>query len=95
MVPSGHFNRPDLDFLDLSYNELSGSLEQFLCSGIQEPRQLRVLNLAHNNMSGVISDCWMNWENLAIFKLREKPVLGYNTILSRKYFFPLIIGYSS
>ncbi|KAJ0718964.1 putative leucine-rich repeat-containing, plant-type, leucine-rich repeat domain superfamily [Helianthus annuus] len=72
----GHFNRPDLDFLDLSYNELSGSLEQFLCSGIQEPRQLRVLNLAHNNMSGVISDCWMNWENLAILNFEKNLFWG-------------------
>ncbi|KAD2805317.1 hypothetical protein E3N88_38694 [Mikania micrantha] len=44
VLPS-QFNRPDLDFLDLSSNNISGSLEPFLCSGIQEPRQLRVLNI--------------------------------------------------
>ncbi|XP_076955640.1 receptor-like protein EIX2 [Bidens hawaiensis] len=75
-VLPGHFNRPDLDFLDLSSNELSGSLEQFLCFGIQEPRQLRVLNLANNSMSGVIPDCWMNWEFLAILNFEKNQFLG-------------------
>ncbi|KAI3817889.1 hypothetical protein L1987_11689 [Smallanthus sonchifolius] len=59
-VLPGHFNRPDLDFLDLSYNKLSGSLEQFLCLGVQEPRQLRVLNLANNNMSEPLPPCLPN-----------------------------------
>ncbi|KAJ0722216.1 putative leucine-rich repeat-containing, plant-type, leucine-rich repeat domain superfamily [Helianthus annuus] len=72
----GHFNRPDLDLLDLSSNSLSGSLEEFLCSGIQEPRQLSVLNLANNNMSGVISDCWTNWESLVILNLEKNQFSG-------------------
>ncbi|KAL8239845.1 hypothetical protein R6Q59_016412 [Mikania micrantha] len=75
-VLPGQFNRPDLDFLDLSSNNLSGSLEPFLCSSIQEPRQLRVLNLANNNMSGVISDCWMNWEFLFILNLENNQFSG-------------------
>ncbi|KAK9063282.1 hypothetical protein SSX86_017152 [Deinandra increscens subsp. villosa] len=72
----GHFNKPDLDFLDLSSNGLSGNLEQFLCTGIQELRQLRVLNLANNNMSGVISDCWFNWEFLVILNLEKNQFSG-------------------
>ncbi|KAL8218015.1 hypothetical protein R6Q57_021388, partial [Mikania cordata] len=68
-------NSLDLDFLDLSSNNLSGSLEPFLCSGIQEPRKLRVLNLANNNMSGVISDCWMNWEFLFILNVEKTNFL--------------------
>ncbi|KAK1415400.1 hypothetical protein QVD17_31181 [Tagetes erecta] len=72
----GHYNRPDLDVLDLSYNELSGSVDEFLCFGIQEVRQLNVLNLGNNNMSGVISDCWMNWELLVILNLEKNQFSG-------------------
>ncbi|XP_076891365.1 receptor-like protein EIX2 [Bidens hawaiensis] len=57
-------------------NNLSGSLEQFLCSGIQEPRLLQVLNLANNNMSGVISDCWMNFGDLGILNLEKNQFSG-------------------
>ncbi|KAJ0538672.1 putative endo-polygalacturonase [Helianthus annuus] len=75
-VLPGHFNRPQLDFLDLSSNSLSGSLEQFLCSGIQESQPLRVLDLGNNNMSGVISDCWMNWDFLVILNLEKNQFSG-------------------
>ncbi|KAI3517532.1 hypothetical protein L1887_16747 [Cichorium endivia] len=71
-----NFNKPDLDFLDLSYNNLSGTLDQFLCSGIQEPQQLRVLNLANNNMSGGLPECWMNWESLVILNLEKNKFSG-------------------
>ncbi|XP_023757359.1 receptor-like protein EIX2 isoform X1 [Lactuca sativa] len=71
-----NFNKPDLDFLDLSYNNLSGSLDQFLCDGIQESRQLRVLNLANNNMSGGLPNCWMNWESLVILSLEKNKLSG-------------------
>ncbi|GKB09298.1 leucine-rich repeat-containing protein, partial [Tanacetum coccineum] len=45
------FNRPDIDFVDLSTNRLSGSLNRFLCTKVHEPSQLKVLNLANNNLS--------------------------------------------
>ncbi|XP_023757361.1 receptor-like protein EIX2 [Lactuca sativa] len=70
------FNKPDLGFLDLSYNNLSGSLDQFLCDGIQESRQLSVLNLANNNMSGGLPDCWMNWEYLVFLNLEKNKLSG-------------------
>nr|XP_043616998.1 receptor-like protein EIX1 [Erigeron canadensis] len=75
-VLPGFFNKPDLSFLDISNNSLSGSLNQFLCSGIQEPRQLSVLNLANNNMSGGIPDCWMNWESLVFLNLEKNKFSG-------------------
>nr|GEV67226.1 leucine-rich repeat protein [Tanacetum cinerariifolium] len=72
----GSFSKPDLDFLDLSYNNISGSLDQYLCSEIQEPRLLTVLNLGNNNMSGVIPDCWINWESLVILNLENNRFSG-------------------
>ncbi|XP_076956945.1 receptor-like protein EIX2 [Bidens hawaiensis] len=63
-------------FLDLSNNKISGSLEQFLCSGIQEPQPLKFLNLANNSMSGVISDCWKNFGRLVILNLEKNRFSG-------------------
>ncbi|KAI3720887.1 hypothetical protein L2E82_31885 [Cichorium intybus] len=74
-LPSS-FNRPDIDFLDLSTNHLSGSLNQFLCPKIQEPRQLKVLNLANNNLSGVIPDCWVNWDSLSVLNFENNRLSG-------------------
>ncbi|KAL7590099.1 hypothetical protein Lser_V15G36027 [Lactuca serriola] len=71
-----NFSKLDLYYLDLSSNNLSGSLDQFLCSGIQESRQLSVLNLANNNISGGLSDCWMNWESLVILSLENNKLSG-------------------
>ncbi|CAI9273907.1 unnamed protein product [Lactuca saligna] len=74
-LPSS-FNRPDIDFLDLSTNHLSGSLQQFLCPKIQESRQLKVLNLANNNLSGAIPDCWVNWDSLYVLNLENNRLSG-------------------
>ncbi|KAI3735090.1 hypothetical protein L6452_14578 [Arctium lappa] len=71
-----NLGRLDLEFLDLSYNNLSGYLDQFLCSSIQEPRQLKVLVLGNNNLSGVIPNCWMNWGSLEILDLKENKLSG-------------------
>ncbi|GJY21595.1 leucine-rich repeat protein [Tanacetum coccineum] len=73
---SSNFSKLNLDFIDLSYNNISGSLGQYLCSKIQEPRLLRVLNLGNNNMSGVIPDCWINWESLIILNLEKNRFSG-------------------
>nr|GEU38465.1 putative leucine-rich repeat protein, plant-type [Tanacetum cinerariifolium] len=75
LLPS-NFSKLNLDFLDLSYNNISGSLDQYLCSEIQEPQMLRVLNLGHNNMSGVIPDCWIKWESLVILNLENNRFSG-------------------
>ncbi|KAL7586191.1 hypothetical protein Lser_V15G40573 [Lactuca serriola] len=74
-LPS-YFNQPDFAFLDLSSNNLSGSLDQFLCSGIQPLQQLSVLNLANNNMSGDLPDCWMKWEYLVVLNLENNSLSG-------------------
>ncbi|PWA71937.1 Leucine-rich repeat-containing protein [Artemisia annua] len=70
------FNRPDIDFVDLSTNHLSGSLDRFLCTKVQESRLLKVLNLANNNLSGVIPDCWVNWDSLAVLNIENNRLSG-------------------
>ncbi|XP_076957746.1 receptor-like protein EIX2 [Bidens hawaiensis] len=69
-------NYSTTNILDLSNNRISGSLEQFLCSSIQKPRKLYFLNLANNNMSGVISDCWKNFGGLIILNLEKNRFSG-------------------
>ncbi|KAI3735088.1 hypothetical protein L6452_14577 [Arctium lappa] len=66
----------NLGRLDLEFLDLSGYLDQFLCSSIQEPRQLKVLVLGNNNLSGVIPNCWMNWGSLEILDLKENKLSG-------------------
>ncbi|GJU92655.1 leucine-rich repeat-containing protein [Tanacetum coccineum] len=70
------FNRPDIDFVDLSTNRLSGSLNRFLCTKVHEPSQLKVLNLANNNLSGVVPDCWVNWDSLAVLSVENNRLSG-------------------
>ena len=45
-------------FLDLSSNSFSKSMDDFLCKGQEKPMKLEFLNLASNNLSGKIPDCW-------------------------------------
>ncbi|XP_076956010.1 receptor-like protein EIX2 [Bidens hawaiensis] len=71
-----HGNYSTTRFLDLSNNRISGSLEQFLCFGIQIPQVLGFLNLANNKMSGVISDCWKNFGGLIILNLEKNRFSG-------------------
>ncbi|KAJ9540184.1 hypothetical protein OSB04_026690 [Centaurea solstitialis] len=72
----GSFNLPDIEFLDLSMNQLSGSLEKFLCPRIHDPRQLKLLNLANNNLSGVIPDCWVIWDSLNFVNFENNRLSG-------------------
>nr|XP_043639043.1 receptor-like protein EIX2 [Erigeron canadensis] len=70
-----NFNQADFALLDLSSNNLSGSLEQLLCSSLGD-RQLQVLDLANNNLSGVIPDCWMKWQALSLANFQNNNLSG-------------------
>lgn len=70
------FNRADLAFLDLSTNRVSGYLNQFLCPRNKQPRQLKVLNLANNDLSGVIPNCWGNWDSLEVLNFENNRLSG-------------------
>ncbi|KAJ0909649.1 putative non-specific serine/threonine protein kinase [Helianthus annuus] len=72
----GKFNEADFVLLDVSYNHLSGSLEQFLCPSLEKDRSLQVLELANNNLSGVIPDCWMNWQALSVINFENNKLSG-------------------
>ncbi|KAL7613842.1 hypothetical protein Lser_V15G09154 [Lactuca serriola] len=72
----GNFSEADFVFLDVSNNNLSGSIEQFLCPSLEKDRPLQVLDLANNNMSGVIPDCWMNWQALSVVNFENNKFSG-------------------
>ncbi|XP_031260166.1 receptor-like protein EIX1 [Pistacia vera] len=62
--------------LDLSNNSLSGSISQFLCSGKNESRATRVLNLRYNILYGELPDCWMNLQSLSVLDLDNNNFTG-------------------
>ncbi|KVI10052.1 Leucine-rich repeat-containing protein [Cynara cardunculus var. scolymus] len=72
----GTFNEVDILLLDVSNNNLSGSLEMFLCPSLKKDRQLKVLDLANNNLSGIIPDCWTNWQALSVVNFENNGLSG-------------------
>eukprot|EP00256_Glycine_max_P056630 XP_014624246.1 receptor-like protein EIX2 [Glycine max] len=60
--------------LDLSSNSFSESMNDFLCNDQDKP--LEFLNLASNNLSGEIPDCWMNWASLVDVNLQSNHFVG-------------------
>ncbi|KAK7839679.1 receptor-like protein eix2 [Quercus suber] len=55
--------------LDLSNNSFSGSISHFLCYKMNEPKNMELLNLGKNLLSGKIHDCWTMWHKLEILNL--------------------------
>ncbi|XP_029128394.1 receptor-like protein EIX2 [Cajanus cajan] len=66
----------DVYRLDLSKNSFSESMNDFLCKNQVEPMQLGFLNLASNNLSGEIPDCWMIWPFLVDVNLQSNHFVG-------------------
>ncbi|KAL2967334.1 hypothetical protein AAZX31_16G170000 [Glycine max] len=62
--------------LDLSTNSFSESMQDFLCNNQDKPMQLQFLNLASNNLSGEIPDCWINWPFLVEVNLQSNHFVG-------------------
>ncbi|KAL2577808.1 hypothetical protein AAZV13_16G160400 [Glycine max] len=62
--------------LDLSSNSFSESMNDFLCNDQDKPMKLEFMNLASNNLSGEIPDCWMNWTFLVDVKLQSNHFVG-------------------
>ncbi|KAK7380292.1 hypothetical protein VNO78_32800 [Psophocarpus tetragonolobus] len=62
--------------LDLSSNSFSNSMDDFLCKNYGKTMQLEFLNLASNNLSGEISNCWMNWPFLMDVNLQSNHFVG-------------------
>ncbi|XP_027922960.1 receptor-like protein EIX2 [Vigna unguiculata] len=63
-------------FLDLSSNSFSKSMDDFLCKGQEKPMKLEFLNLASNNLSGEIPDCWDIWPYLLDVNLQNNNFVG-------------------
>lgn len=61
--------------LDLSSNVLSGSIFQFLCYG-NESREMKILFLRDNLLSGELPDCWTNWPDLLILNFENNKFTG-------------------
>uniref|UniRef100_A0A0R0G198 Uncharacterized protein n=1 Tax=Glycine max TaxID=3847 RepID=A0A0R0G198_SOYBN len=66
----------DVYDLDLSTNSFSESMQDFLCNNQDKPMQLEFLNLASNNLSGEIPDCWINWPFLVEVNLQSNHFVG-------------------
>ncbi|XP_061362011.1 receptor-like protein EIX1 isoform X2 [Gastrolobium bilobum] len=66
----------NVSWLDLSRNSFSGSMTDFLCRKQDQPMKLQFLNLAANNLSGEIPDCWMLWPNLVDVNLQSNHFVG-------------------
>ncbi|KAA3480820.1 protein BRASSINOSTEROID INSENSITIVE 1-like [Gossypium australe] len=67
---------PNVFFLDMSNNNLSGSLSPLLCYKLKETMGTVILNLGGNVLSGGIPDCWLNWQNLQVIKLGNNRLNG-------------------
>ncbi|KZV42718.1 Disease resistance family protein [Dorcoceras hygrometricum] len=61
----------NIRMLDLSYNHISGSIQNFLCNSGNIENRLEILDLGLNQLSGDIPDCWMNWSRLKVLRLQS------------------------
>ncbi|KAL2334693.1 hypothetical protein Fmac_015906 [Flemingia macrophylla] len=66
----------DVNWLDISSNSFSETMDDFLCQKQDKLMQLQFLNLASNKLSGSIPDCWINWNNLVVVNLQNNHFIG-------------------
>ncbi|XP_014511924.1 probable LRR receptor-like serine/threonine-protein kinase At4g36180 isoform X1 [Vigna radiata var. radiata] len=62
--------------LHLRNNSLSGSISTILCQIMTNKSNLVHLNMAYNNLSGELTDCWKNWESLVLINLGHNNLKG-------------------
>lgn len=67
-----------LRYLNISDNNFSSvSVNDFFCSETDaEQKQVIYMNLGNTNLSGVLPDCWTNWEFLNILNLPNNNLSG-------------------
>ncbi|XP_059629356.1 receptor-like protein EIX2 [Cornus florida] len=81
-LSSNHFNgtlprlSSNISTLDLSNNSFSGSISQFLCYKMDESKNLQLLNLERNLLSGELPNCWTSWNNLEFINLANNNLSG-------------------
>jgi len=66
----------DVYYLDLSNNSLYGSMDDFLCRNQDKSMALEFLNLASNNLSGDLPNCWNIWPFLVDVSLQNNHFVG-------------------
>ncbi|KAL2334708.1 hypothetical protein Fmac_015921 [Flemingia macrophylla] len=66
----------DVNWLDISSNSFSETMDDFLCQKQDKLMQLQFLNLASNKLSGNIPDCWINWNKLVVLNLQSNNFIG-------------------
>ncbi|XP_028105210.1 receptor-like protein EIX2 [Camellia sinensis] len=66
----------NLNHLDLSSNSFSGDISHFLCDRKDRQKNLLVLDLGGNLLSGEIPDCWMSWQSLIIIEMGNNNLTG-------------------
>ncbi|KAB2620439.1 leucine-rich repeat receptor-like protein CLAVATA2 [Pyrus ussuriensis x Pyrus communis] len=62
--------------LDLSDSSFSGTLSHFFCDRSDVPRNLRVLLLDNNLLTGEIPDCLLDWPSLTVVNLENNSLTG-------------------
>ncbi|QCE08128.1 receptor-like protein EIX2 [Vigna unguiculata] len=67
---------PEVVVLHLRNNSLSGSISTMLCQNMTNKSNLVHLNLAYNNLSGELTDCWNNWDSLVLINLGHNNLKG-------------------
>ncbi|KAB2598404.1 leucine-rich repeat receptor-like protein CLAVATA2 [Pyrus ussuriensis x Pyrus communis] len=73
-----------LFWLDLSNSSFSGSVFHFFCDRPDEPKQLYMLHLGNNLLTGKIPDCWMSWQYLGVLNIENNYLTG-NVPMSMRY----------
>ncbi|MED6144176.1 hypothetical protein PIB30_013062 [Stylosanthes scabra] len=67
---------PNVTFLTLYYDSLSGPLSPLLCQNMNGESNLKLLDIGSNMLSGEIPDCWMNWKSLLYVGLEGNNLTG-------------------
>ncbi|CAN6678527.1 unnamed protein product [Malus baccata var. baccata] len=62
--------------LDLSHSSFSGTLSHFFCDRSDVPKNLEILLLDNNLLTGEIPDCWLHWPNLKVVNLEDNNLTG-------------------
>ncbi|KAF8412958.1 hypothetical protein HHK36_000930 [Tetracentron sinense] len=67
---------PNVSELILSNNSISGPLSPLLCKKTDEQKQLWILDLSKNLLSGELPQCWMYWQHLIYLNLGSNNLSG-------------------
>ncbi|WVY91729.1 hypothetical protein V8G54_037243 [Vigna mungo] len=69
---------PNVVYVSLSNNSLSGELSPLLCDHnvSNGKNNLLYLDISLNNISGGLTNCWMNWKSLVVIHLGSNNLSG-------------------